>query len=210
MARYLKSVCKMSRRVGYDLQLKGARDISTKCKLKVFPGQHGAKKKKIRGDYYSQLLSKQMIKFTYGVLEKQFRCFYKKMSKKKGSCGELLLKYLECRLDNVVFRMGFSLTRAEARQLISHKSIEVTRNACKRVVSIPSYIVRENDTISIRGNCKKQIRIRYSLKCATKIGFFKWVSVNVNDMSGIFLRKPERNELSKDFKEQMVVEFYSR
>ena len=127
MARFLKPACKMSRRIGSDLNLKGigGRDISTKCNLKAFPGQHGNKRKKVSGNYSLQLAAKQMIKYTYGMLEKQFRNFYKKISRKKGTKGELFLKLIETRLDNVVYRMGFALTRAESRQLISHKAIIV-------------------------------------------------------------------------------------
>lgn len=212
MARYLKSVCKMSRRIGLDLGLKGigGRDISSKCKLKVFPGQHGNKRKKVSGNYSLQLTAKQMLKYTYGILEKQFRHFYKRVSSKKGASGEFLLKLLESRLDNVVYRMGFSLTRAEARQLVSHKSIIVMRNGCERVVSIASYIVKKDDIIKIKDSCKGQVRIQYSLKCAEKVGFVDWIDVDVKSMSGIFLREPERKELSNDINEQLVVELYSR
>ena len=212
MARYLKSVCKMSRRIGSDLGLKGigGRDISSKCKLKIFPGQHGNKRKKVSGNYSLQLTSKQMIKFTYGVLEKQLRHFYSKVSNKKGSSGELLLKLLESRLDNIVYRMGFALTRAEARQLVTHKSIIVVRNGIENIVSIPSYIIRKNDIIKIRNKCKNQVRIQYSLKCAEKIGFVEWVDVDIKNMFGTFLRIPERKELSNEINEQLVVEFYSR
>jgi len=212
MARYLKSVCKMSRRIGLDLGLKGigGRDISSKCKLKVFPGQHGNKRKKVSGNYSLQLTAKQMVKFTYGVLEKQLRHFYKKISNKKGATGELLLTLLESRLDNVVYRMGFALTRVEARQLVTHKAISVIRNKKELTISIPSYIVKENDIIKINEKAKKQVRIQYALKCAEKIGFVEWVNVNVKNMSGIFLRNPERKELPNEINEQLIVEFYSR
>ena len=212
MARYLKSVCKMSRRVGSDLNLKGigGREISSKCKLKVFPGQHGNKRKKVSGSYSLQLKAKQTIKYTYGILEKQFRHFYKKVSNKRGASGEFLLKLLESRLDNVVYRMGFALTRAEARQLVSHKSILVLRGTSERFVSIASYIVKSGDIIKIKDKSKNQIRIQYSLKCAEKIGFVEWVDVDVKNMSGVFLREPERKELPSDMNEQLVVEFYSR
>lgn len=212
MARYLKSVCKMSRRIGSDLNLKGigGRDISTKCKLKVFPGQHGNKRKKVSGNYSLQLAAKQMIKYTYGLLEKQFRHFYKRVSSRKGSTGEFLLKLLESRLDNVVYRMGFALTRAEARQLVSHKSIVVISNNVERIVSIPSYIVKTGDVIKIKGKDKDQVRIQYALKCAEKVGFVDWIDVDIKNMSAVFLRVPERKELSSELNEQMVVEFYSR
>ena len=212
MARYLKSVCKMSRRIGLDLALKGmgGRDISSKCKLKIFPGQHGNKRKKVSGNYSLQLTAKQMVKFTYGILEKQLRHFYYKICNKKGASGELLLKLLEARLDNVVYRMGFALTRAEARQLVTHKSIIVVRNGIERLISIPSYIVQKNDIIKIKDKSKKQVRIQYALKCAEKIGFVEWIEVNVKNMSGTFLRNPERKELSNEINEQLIVEFYSR
>lgn len=212
MARYLKSVCKMSRRIGSDLNLKGigGRDISTKCKLKVFPGQHGNKRKKVSGNYSLQLAAKQMIKYTYGLLERQFRHFYKRVSSGKGSTGEFLLKLLESRLDNVVYRMGFALTRAEARQLVSHKTIVVVSNNIERIVSIPSYIVKKGDIIKIKSKDKDQVRIQYALKCAEKVGFVDWVDVDIKNMSGVFLRVPERKELSNELNEQMVVEFYSR
>lgn len=212
MARYLKPVCKMSRRIGVNLSLKGVggRDISTKCKMKAFPGQHVNKKKKPSGNYLLQLTAKQMIKFTYGLLEKQFRHFLKRVSSKKGSTGEFLLKLLESRLDNVVYRMGFSLTRAEARQLVSHRSIVVITKDTERVISIPSYIVKKGDVVKISEKSKDQIRIQYALKCAEKNRFVDWVNVDVKNMSGVFLRVPERKELPKELNEQMVIEFYSR
>ncbi len=212
MARYLRPTCKMSRRIGSDLSLKGigGRDISSKCKLKVTPGQHGNKRKKTAGNYSLQLTAKQMVKYTYGILEKQFRHFYKKVSKKKGASGEFLLQLLESRLDNVVFRMGFALTRAEARQLVSHKAIIVKRGAYEKIVSIPSYIVKENDIIMIKRKCKNQIRVQYALKCAEKMGFSEWINIDIKNMSGVFLRVPRRKELSNEINEQLIVEFYSR
>ena len=152
MARYLKSTCKMSRRVGLDLNLKGiaGRNISSKCKLKIFPGQHGSKRKKLGSIYSAQLIAKQTIKYTYGILEKQFFNTYKKTLKIKGSRGEALLKLLETRLDNVVYRMGFAITRAEARQLITHKTVILTRNKKEHIISIPSFIIKENDEIKIK------------------------------------------------------------
>lgn len=212
MARFLKPSCKMSRRIGSDLNLKGigSRDISTKCNLKAFPGQHGNKRKKVSGNYSLQLAAKQMIKYTYGILERQFKNFYKKISKKKGTKGELFLKLIEARLDNVVYRMGFALTRAEARQLISHKAIIVIRNGKEKNINIPSYIIKKDDTIKIKNSCKSQIRIQYALKCAEKNGFVKWIDTDIKNMSGKFTREPERKELPTEFKEQLVCEFYSR
>lgn len=212
MARYLRSSCKMSRRVNLDLSLKSlaGRDITSKCKLKIFPGQHGSKRKKTGGNYTMQLRAKQTLKFMYGILEKQFKHFYKKVSSKKGSSGEFLLKLLESRLDNVVYRMGFALTRAEARQLVSHKSIIVSRNGFEKIVSIASFIVKNGDIIKIKNESKKQSRINYSLKCAEKIGFCEWINVDTKNMNGVFLRSPERKELSNDINEQLIVEFYSK
>ncbi|HFL8819418.1 MAG TPA: 30S ribosomal protein S4 [Candidatus Azoamicus sp. OHIO2] len=212
MARYLTSTCKMSRRIGLDLNLKGiaGRNITSKCKLKVFPGQHGSKRKKTGGNYSSQLLAKQTIKYTYGILEKQFFNTYKKTLKVKGSRGEALLKLLESRLDNVVYRMGFAVTRAEARQLVTHKTIIVTRKNTEHIISLPSFLVKPNDIIKIKNKSKTQIRIQHALMCAEKIGFALWLNVDITNMSGTFLRIPERNELSNDFNEQLVVEFYSK
>ncbi len=212
MARYLKSACKMSRRIGLDLGLKslGGRDISSKCNLKVFPGQHGNKRKKTNGSHALQLTAKQTIKYTYGILEKQFRHFFLRVSGKKGASGDFLLKMLESRLDNVVYRSGFAVTRAEARQLVSHKSIIVIRNGMERVIVFPSYLVKSGDIVRVRDSSKDQVRIQYALKCAEKYGFVGWVDVDVKAMSSVFLRCPERNELSVDLNEQLVVEFYSK
>lgn len=212
MARYLKSTCKMSRRVGLDLNLKGiaGRNITSKCKLKVFPGQHGSKRKKIGGNYSSQLLAKQTIKYTYGILEKQFFNTYKKTLKIKGSRGEALLKLLESRLDNIVYRMGFAVTRAEARQLVTHKTIIVNRKNNERIISLPSFIIQPNDIIKIKKTSTKQIRIRHALMCAEKLGFAAWINVDIINMVGVVTRLPERTELPSEFNEQLVVEFYSK
>ncbi|HIH2763185.1 MAG TPA: 30S ribosomal protein S4 [Candidatus Azoamicus sp.] len=212
MARFLKPSCKMSRRIGTDLNLKGigGRDISTKCNLKTFPGQHGNKRKKVSGNYSLQLTAKQTIKYTYGILERQFKNFYKKISKKKGTKGELFLKLIEARLDNVVYRMGFALTRAESRQLISHKAIIVVRNGKETTINIPSYIIKKGDIIKVKDSCKSQLRIQYALKCAEKNGFAKWIDTDIKNMSGKFTREPDRKELPTEFKEQLVCEFYSR
>jgi len=212
MARYIKSGCKLSRKIGLDLNLKGiiGRDIKTKCKLGVFPGQHGSKRKNTNGHYSSQLIAKQMLKFTYGMLEKQFKRFYRMSMKHKGSSGEFLLKLLESRLDNVVYRMGFSLTRAEARQLISHKSVILKRDGIIKTINISSFLVKKDDIITLKEKSKNQTRVLYALKCAEKHGFVDWVKIDLKKISGVFLRLPERSELSSDLKEQMVIEFYSR
>lgn len=212
MARYLKSACKMSRRVGLDLGLKsiGGRDLSSKCNLKVYPGQHGNKRKKTSGSHSLHLSAKQTIKYTYGILEKQFKHFFLKISSKKGSTGDLLLKMLESRLDNLVYRSGFAVTRSEARQLVVHKSISVVRNGVEKVIVFPSYIVKIGDVIKVVDRSKDQVRIQYSLKCAEKFGFVSWLDIDVKSMSSVFLRFPERRELSSDLNEQLVVEFYSK
>lgn len=210
MARYLESKCKMSRRVSLDLNLKalGGRNINTKCKLKTLPGQHGAKKKKNKTNYSIQLKAKQAIKYNYGVLEKQFFNVYKKTLKFKGARGEVLLKLLERRLDNVVYRMGFAVTRAEARQLVSHKNVIVLRKNIEKIISIPSFNVKKNDIIKIKN--KNNSKISHALMCTEKIGFSPWVNVNTKEITGTFLRDPERNELTNEFNEQLVVEFYSK
>jgi len=212
MARFLKSSCKMSRRVGLDLNLKGigGRNISSKCNLKVFPGQHGNKRKKIAGNYSLQLSAKQCVKYIYGVLEKQFFNYYKKSLKTKTNSGEMLLTLLESRLDNIVYRMGFSITRAEARQLVSHKSIIVSSSKTERIINIPSYHVNVGDMIKINTTSKNQLRIQHSLRCAEKVGFAPWINVDVKNMLGKYLRTPERKELSSDLNEQLIIEFYSK
>lgn len=212
MARFLNSACKMSRRVGLDLGLKSivGRDLSSKCNLKVYPGQHGNKRKKNSGNHSLQLSAKQTIKYTYGVLEKQFKYMFSKVANKKGAVGELLLVMLESRLDNFVYRSGFSVTRAEARQLVTHKSISVIRNGVEKVIVFPSYIVKLGDVVKVCDSSKNQVRIQYALKCAEKVGFAKWLDVDVKSMSSKFLRLPERKDLSNDLNEQLVVEFYSK
>jgi small subunit ribosomal protein S4 len=146
----------------------------------------------------------------YGVLEKQFRHFFLKVSRKKGASGELLLKLLESRLDNVVYRSGFSVTRAEARQLVSHKSISIVRNGIEKIIVFPSFIVKAGDIIKITNKSKDQVRINYALKCAEKLGFVKWVDVDIKNMTSTYIRAPERKQLSSDLNEQLVVEFYSK
>jgi len=212
MARYISSSCKISRRIGTDLFLKSlsGRDITTKCKLKVFPGQHGNKRKKMASNYSLQLAAKQMIKYMYGIMEKQLKHVYKSISCKKGATGILLLKTLESRLDNLVYRMGFASTRAEARQLVSHKSIIVTYDKKSVVVNIPSFIVKPGSIIKVREKSKNQIRIQNSLTLVKKNGFVLWVDVSMKDLEGLYLRYPERKELPNEINEQLVVELYSK
>lgn len=207
MARYLGPKCRIMRSLGIDLSLKSRiREIETKCKINNLPGQHGSNKKSRPSDFGLQLKSKQIIRNMYGVLEKQFKNYYIKASKKKGKTGEILLQLLECRLDNVVYRMGFGSTRAESRQLIVHNSILVNG----KVVSIPSFQVSKNDKIQISKKSLNQIRIKNSLKIAEEIGFPKWVRVEINKMEGIFSSAPDRSDLSPEINEQLVIELYSK
>ncbi len=212
MARNFVPACKASRRLGTDLGLKRrGRALETKCKLTTPPGQHGARKGKRTSDYGNMLQSKQMLKLMYGLLEKQFRRYYELASSKKGSTGEVLLSLLESRLDNVVYRMGFGSTRAEARQLVRHKAISITQVSGKKsTVNIPSYFVQPGDVIEIREKAKNQVRIQDSLKIAANHGFPDWVDVKQDVMSGVFKRLPERSELPAEINEQLVVELYSK
>lgn len=206
MARYLGPKCKLSRREGVDLFLKSrARGLDSKCKLERMPGEHGDKRPRM-SDYALQLREKQKLRRLYGILERQFHSYYVKASRLKGSTGENLLKLLESRLDNVVYRMGFAVTRSEARQLVSHKAILVN----DKIVNIPSFQVRANDVISIRQKSREQLRIKAALSSATEYGFPEWVEVEVNKMQGVFKAVPERMELPSDINEQLVVELYSK
>lgn len=206
MARYLGPACKLSRREGVDLMLKSrGKTLENKCKLEQRPGQHGTARTR-NSDYALQLRAKQRIRRIYGVLEKQFRNYYKVADLKKGATGINLLNLLESRLDNVVYRMGYASTRAEARQLVSHKAIVVNDN----ITNIPSYQVSVGDEIKIREKAKKQQRIIDSLTVAEQYGFPSWVEVSTKDMAGTFKSMPERAELGADMNEQLVVELYSK
>jgi small subunit ribosomal protein S4 len=206
MARYLGPKCKLSRREGTDLFLKsGIRPLESKCKLDVPPG--GAAQRRPRlSDYGMQLREKQKLRRMYGVLERQFRNYYKKAAQLKGSTGENLLQLLEGRLDNVVYRMGFASTRAEARQLVSHKGIEVNG----RVVNIPSAQVSAGDAVGIREKAKKQLRIQNALEIASQVGLPDWVDVDSKKMMGTFKTVPERQDILPDINENLVVELYSK
>lgn len=206
MARYIGPKCKLARREGTDLFLKSARrSLDSKCKFEAAPGQHGAKKPRL-SDYGLQLREKQKIRRIYGVLERQFRRYFAEAERRRGSTGELLLQLLESRLDNVVYRMGFGSTRAESRQLVSHKAITVNG----QVVNIPSYQVKAGDVVAIHDKAKKQVRIQEALNLATQIGLPSWVSVDVAKLEGVFKTVPDRSELYGDINEQLVVEFYSK
>ena len=206
MARYLGPKLKLSRREGTDLFLKsGVRAIDSKCKIDTEPGQHGARKPRL-SDYGSQLREKQKVRRIYGILERQFRNYYKEANRLKGNTGENLLVLLEGRLDNVVYRMGFAATRAEARQLVSHKAIVVNG----RVVNIPSFQVSVNDVVAVREKSKKQARIKASLELAEQREKPTWLEVDSAKMEGVFKRVPERSDLSADINEHLIVELYSK
>jgi len=206
MARYLGPKLKLSRREGTDLFLKsGVRAIDSKCKIDTAPGQHGARKPRL-SDYGSQLREKQKVRRMYGILERQFRNYYKEANRLKGNTGENLLVLLEGRLDNVVYRMGFAATRAEARQLVSHKAIVVNG----RVVNIPSFQVSVDDVIAVREKSKKQARIKESLELAEQKEKPTWLDVDAAKMEGVFKRVPERSDLSADINEHLIVELYSK
>lgn len=206
MARYIGPKCKLSRREGTDLFLKSrGKSLDTKCKLDQPPGQHGTRRTRL-SNYALQLREKQKVRRIYGVLEKQFRNYYKSAAMKKGATGENLLSLLECRLDNVVYRMGFACTRAEARQLVSHKAVLVN----DKVTNIPSYQVNAGDSIAVTEKGKKQQRIQDSLTVAEQYGFPEWMDVDSKAMSGIYKSIPEREELGSDINEQLVVELYSK
>jgi len=206
MARYLGPKLKLSRREGTDLFLKsGVRAIDTKCKIDNAPGVHGARRGRL-SEYGVQLREKQKVRRTYGVLEKQFRNYYKEAARLKGNTGENLLQLLEGRLDNVVYRMGFGATRAEARQLCSHKAILVNG----KVVNVPSFKVAANDVVSIREKAKAQSRIKAALEVAEQREKPTWIEVDTSKMEGTFKRLPERSDLSADINEHLIVELYSK
>lgn len=207
MARYLGPTCKLSRAYKADLSLKSnLRTLDSKCNKEVPPGQHGNKRLREPGYYGLQLRAKQVVRRMYGVLERQFRRYFAKATKIKGSTGENLLTLLECRLDNVVYRMGFAVTRAEARQLVSHRAIMVNGQC----VNIPSYHVEAGDVISIRERCKTQNRIKGALELAEQAADCEWVQVDTKKLEGTFKAAPERDQLPPDIQEQLIVELYSK
>lgn len=206
MARYLGPKLKLSRREGTDLFLKsGVRAIDTKCKIETIPGQHGARRGRL-SDYGVQLREKQKVRRIYGVLEKQFSNYYKEAARLKGNTGENLLQLLETRLDNVVYRMGYASTRAEARQLVSHKAIVVNGS----VVNIPSFTVKAEDVVSVREKSKTQARIIAALDLADQREKPLWVEVDNKKLEGTFKRVPDRADLSAEINEQLIVELYSK
>lgn len=208
MARYIGPTCKLARREGSDLSLKSpARAIDSKCKLEQKPGQHGASKRARLSDYAVQLREKQKVKRMYGLLERQFRNYYTKASTLKGATGENLLRLLESRLDNVVYRMGFAVTRAQARQLVSHKSIEVNG----KKVNLPSLQVKPGDQIAITERARAQLRIQESLNLSQEMDLAPgWMEVDAKKFSGTFKAAPERSDLPTDINESLIVELYSK
>lgn len=207
MARYTGPRCRLSRREGMDLMLMSrTRPLDSKCKLDSPPGQHGGRRQRRMSDYALQLREKQKLRRIYGVLERQFRNYYKEAARQRGATGENLLRLLECRLDNVVYRMGFGSTRAESRQLVGHKSVMVNG----RCVNIPSYQVSLSDTVAIREKARKQQRVRDSLALNEQYGYPGWVEVDSTKMAGVVKSLPEREDLPPDINEQLVVELYSK
>ena len=206
MARYLGPKCKLSRREGTDLFLKsGVRPLESKCKLDVPPGGPTQRRPRL-SDYGLQLREKQKLRRMYGVLERQFRNYYKKAAQLKGSTGENLLRLLEGRLDNVVYRMGFATTRAEARQIVSHKGIEVNG----QTVNIPSLQVNAGDAVGVGTKARKQLRIQNALEIASQIGLPDWVDVDAKKMAGTLKSLPDRQDILPDVNENLVVELYSK
>ena len=207
MARYLGPKAKLSRREGTDLFLKSARrSISDKAKFDVKPGQHGRTSGQRTSDYGLQLREKQKVKRMYGVLEKQFRRYFEEADRRRGNTGANLLSLLESRLDNVVYRMGFGSTRAEARQLVSHKAVTVNG----KPVNIASYMVKAGDLVAVREQSKKQNRVVEALQLAGQVGFPAWVEVNADKVEGTFKKMPDRDEFGADINESLIVELYSR
>ncbi len=207
MARYLGPKAKLSRREGTDLFLKSARrPIGDKAKFDSRPGQHGRTSGTRTSDYGLQLREKQKVKRMYGVLERQFRRYFAEAERRRGNTGANLLLLLESRLDNVVYRMGFGSTRAEARQLVSHRSITVNGE----VVNIASYIVKPGDAIAVREKARQQLRVTDAFKLAEGQGLAAWVSVDGSKLEGVFKKAPDRDEFGADIKEALIVELYSR
>ncbi|QOI11203.1 30S ribosomal protein S4 [Blochmannia endosymbiont of Colobopsis nipponica] len=206
MARYLGPKLRIIRREGTDLFLKsGIRSLESKCKIERLPGHHGVRKSRL-SDYGIQLREKQKVKRIYGILECQFRNYYKKAIKLKGNTGDNLLQLLETRLDNIVYRMGFAVTRAEARQLVSHKAIMVNYH----IVNIPSYSISSKDVISLCNKAKNQLRIKSALELFEQREKLSWISVDLTKMEGVLRNIPERSDLSADIDEHLIVELYSK
>jgi small subunit ribosomal protein S4 len=208
MARYIGPTCKLARREGVDLELKSpARGLESKCKLTQPPGQHGASRRVRLSDYALQLREKQKVRRIYGVLERQFRNYYKLAAKQRGATGENLLRLLESRLDNVVYRMGFAVTRAQARQMVTHKAISVNGET----VNIPSYRVKPEDVVAIREKAKSQLRVKEAVTLSQEMNLVPaWVEVDATKLEGVFKAYPDRDELSSAINESLIVELYSK
>ena len=207
MARYLGPKCKLARREGTDLYLKSpTRSIESKCRFENGPpGQHGQRRGRL-SDYGLQLREKQKLRRMYGVLEKQFRSYYKTAARRKGSTGENLLQQLECRLDNVTYRMGFGVTRAEARQLVSHKGVKVNGKS----VNVPSYQVAAGDKISLTEKAGKQLRVQSAMDITEQLGHVDWIDVDPKKFEGVFKAAPDRSDLPAEINEHLIVELYSK
>jgi len=206
MARYIGPTCKLARREGTDLYLKsGVRPLDSKCKLDSPPGQHGQRRGRI-SDYGLQLREKQKVRRMYGVLERQFRKYYKEGDRRKGNTGENLLQILECRLDNMVYRMGFASTRAEARQLVAHRA--VLHNG--RVTNVASAEVKAGDTVSIRERAQKQLRVQAAIEMSQQNGLVEWVEVDGKQFQGTLKRVPDRADLPAEINEHLIIELYSK
>jgi len=206
MARYIGPKLKLARREGTDLYHKsGVRPIDSKCRIDNPPGEHGARRTRL-SDYAIQVREKQKVRRIYGVLEKQFRNYYKRADRQKGATGENLLRLLESRLDNVVYRMGFGSTRSEARQLVSHKSIIVNG----QTVNIASFKVSPDDVVAVTEKSRAQLRIQAALQVASQRAPVEWVDVDATKMEGVFRRHPDREELPAEINENLIVELYSK
>ena len=206
MARYLGPKCKLARREGTDLFLKsGVKSADEKCKMNTIPGQHGGRRTRL-SDYGLQLREKQKVRRMYGVLEGQFKKYYFEASRRKGNTGATLLELLESRLDNVVYRMGFASTRAEARQIVTHKLVALNGKTC----NVPSAQVKAGDVVAIREKAKKQLRIQNALELAKQRKELSWIDVNIDSLEGVLKASPDRSELSADINEQLIVELYSK
>ena len=208
MARYIGPTCKLARREGVDLGLKSpARGLESKCKLGQVPGQHGASRRQRLSDYALQLREKQKVRRIYGILEKQFRNYYKTAAGRKGSTGDNLLMLLEGRLDNVVYRMGFAVTRAQARQMVSHKAISVNGE----LVNIPSYQVKPEDIVAVREKARNQLRVKEAITLSQELDLVPvWMEVDPTKMEGVFKTLPDRDDLPPDINEHLIVELYSK
>jgi small subunit ribosomal protein S4 len=208
LAKYTGPKCRLCRREGEKLFLKGAKCYSSKCAVEnrsFPPGQHGQRRTRL-SDYAVQLREKQKLRRIYGLIERQFRNYYEEADRRKGSTGENLLQLLECRLDNVVYRMGFGASRAEARQLLRHKAVSVNG----RTVNVPSYQVSANAVIAIDESAASQLRVRGALQVASQRGAPEWLDVEPDKLRGVFKRPPDRGDLPSDINEHLVVELYSK